>query len=102
LTFAIWSSSEVGWSVGLRTAMRSFLSMCRSVVLPALSRPRNKSLAFLFMRPSDDRTSKNQLTIHMMAVELGLPGSRGVIQHSRLMMGGLRARAAVKMQRVRG
>jgi hypothetical protein len=44
----------------------------------------------------------HQLTIHMMAVELGLPGSRGVIQHSRLMMGGLRARAAVKMQRVRG
>ncbi len=34
------------------------LSMCSSVVLPALSRPRNSSLACLFIKPSDARTSQ--------------------------------------------
>ena len=33
--------------------MRSSFSMCRSVVFPALSRPRNTSLPFLLARPEE-------------------------------------------------
>jgi hypothetical protein len=51
----------LGWRVGDRVASRSFLSMCRRVVLPALSRPRKRSLACLLRRPKEARTSQNQL-----------------------------------------
>ena len=34
--------------------------MCSSVVFPALSRPKNSSLACLLSRPSDDRTSQTR------------------------------------------
>lgn len=40
-------TSDVGYCVGWCCAKRSSLSMCISVVFPALSRPRNKILAFL-------------------------------------------------------
>jgi hypothetical protein len=56
---------ELMWQVyhsGVSTAEeRGTLSICRSVVLPALSRPRKRSLAFLLRRPNDARTSQNQL-----------------------------------------
>lgn len=41
-------TSDVGYCVGWCCASRSSFSMCISVVLPALSRPRNRILAFLF------------------------------------------------------
>lgn len=41
-------ASDVGYCVGWCCASRSSLSMCIRVVLPALSRPRNRILAFLF------------------------------------------------------
>lgn len=44
--------------LGCKTATRSFLSMCRSVVFPALSRPRKRSFACLLARPSEARRSK--------------------------------------------
>lgn len=59
-TLPMASSSEVGCSVGCSTATRSFFSMCSSVVLPALSRPRNSSLACLFARPRFARTSQTR------------------------------------------
>ena len=40
-------ASDVGYCVGWCCASRSSFSMCMSVVLPALSRPRNRILAFL-------------------------------------------------------
>lgn len=40
----------------------------RTVVLPALSRPRKSSLACLLARPSWASTSQNQSMIHMMVV----------------------------------
>lgn len=57
LTLPMLSSSEVGCRVGWRTATLSFLSMCSNVVFPALSRPRKRSLAFLFVSPREARTS---------------------------------------------
>jgi hypothetical protein len=48
----------LGCWVGLCCAMRSSLRRCRSVVLPALSRPRNKILAFLCARPASRGESK--------------------------------------------
>lgn len=41
----------------LNTNARLTFNMCSSVVLPALSRPRNRSLACLLRRPSEARTS---------------------------------------------
>lgn len=41
----------LGCNVGCRVANLSFFSMCKSVVFPALSRPRNRILAFLLTRP---------------------------------------------------
>lgn len=41
-------TSDVGYCVGWCCASRSSLSMCIRVVLPALSRPRNRIFAFLF------------------------------------------------------
>jgi hypothetical protein len=48
--------SVLGW----RTATRSFFSMCRSVVFPALSRPRKSSFACLLARPREARRSKTR------------------------------------------
>ncbi len=39
--------------------------MCKRVVLPALSSPRNKILADLFASPNDCKMSKNQFTINI-------------------------------------
>lgn len=47
----ITSSSNWGWRVGSCKIILSSLSMCNNVVLPALSRPKNKIRAFLFCRP---------------------------------------------------
>jgi hypothetical protein len=41
---------------------RSSFSMCSSVVLPALSSPKKRILAFLCARPNELRTEKNQST----------------------------------------
>ena len=41
----------------LNTNARLTFNMCSSVVLPALSRPRNRSLACLLRRPSEAKTS---------------------------------------------
>lgn len=46
--------------LGWRTATRSFFSMCRSVVFPALSRPRKSSFACLLARPREARRSKTR------------------------------------------
>eukprot|EP01043_Picozoa_sp_COSAG02_P072524 COSAG02_NODE_13701_length_1359_cov_2.315079_2_plen_193_part_00 len=46
-------SDVLGCCVGLCCAMRSSFSRCKSVVLPALSRPRNKIFAFLCARPAE-------------------------------------------------
>lgn len=35
-------------------------SMCSSVVFPALSKPKNRSLACLFISPRDERTSQTK------------------------------------------
>jgi hypothetical protein len=51
----------LGCRVGDKVASLSFLSICRRVVFPALSRPRKRSLACLLRRPKDARTSQNQL-----------------------------------------
>ena len=48
--------------LGCSTATRSFLSMCRSVVFPALSRPRKRSFACLLARPREARRSKTTWT----------------------------------------
>jgi len=48
---------ELGWRVGWRMAIRSFFSMCSRVVFPALSSPRNRSLACLLTKPREERTS---------------------------------------------
>jgi hypothetical protein len=45
------SSSEVGCKVGCNVAILSFFNMCKRVVLPALSKPRNNNLACLFHKP---------------------------------------------------
>ena len=39
--------------------MRSSFSRCKSVVLPALSRPRNKIFAFLCARPADETRARD-------------------------------------------
>lgn len=41
----------LGWRVGWREARRSFLSMCKRVVFPALSRPRKRIFPFLLLSP---------------------------------------------------
>jgi len=76
--FPIASSSEVGCRVGCKTATLSFyfrktsqymydtfewlfkhtFNMCKSVVFPALSKPRNSNLACLFKSPREARTSQ--------------------------------------------
>jgi hypothetical protein len=43
--------------LGYSTGARLTFNMCSSVVLPALSRPRNRSLACLLRRPSEARIS---------------------------------------------
>ncbi len=40
---------------------RRTFNMCNSVVLPALSRPRNRSLACLFSRPREARASQTSM-----------------------------------------
>ena len=42
----------LGWSVGTCCAIRSSLSICRSVVLPALSKPRNTNLPDFLYKPA--------------------------------------------------
>ena len=41
------------------------LSMCSRVVLPALSRPRKRSLACLFIKPREARTSQTAQVISL-------------------------------------
>lgn len=75
------------WMIGMwREPYRTF-NMCKRVVFPALSRPRNRSFACLLRSPSDARTSQtvngsvssyhdkwmvqlhiHQFTIHILAV----------------------------------
>lgn len=54
---------QVGHSkeISLRALQINTFNICKSVVLPALSRPRNKSFACLLRRPRDERTSQNHL-----------------------------------------
>jgi len=49
-------SDSLGCCVGLCCDRRSSLSMCSSVVLPALSRPRKRILAFLCAKPAQPRS----------------------------------------------
>ena len=66
LMLPIASSSEVGCQVGCRVASLSFFNMWSNVVLPALSRPRNKSLPCLFHSPSEDRISLTNNKYHLL------------------------------------
>jgi hypothetical protein len=49
------------------------LSMFMRVLFPALSRPRNRSLAFLLKKLNDDRTSQNQLRLTLAYALWGKP-----------------------------
>jgi hypothetical protein len=51
------SSSRYQYRKKNSTSNQLTFNMCSSVVLPALSRPRKRSLACLFNRPSEARTS---------------------------------------------
>lgn len=51
------NSSEVGCNVGCKVANLSFFNICKRVVLPALSNPKNNNLACLFHNPNDDNIS---------------------------------------------
>jgi hypothetical protein len=68
--------------LGCRTATRSFLSMCRSVVFPALSRPRKSSFACLFARPSEASRSKTkrvyQRRVPCEGIVMPIDGERAV------------------------
>eukprot|EP00923_Selenidium_pygospionis_P040837 GHVN01070681.1.p2 GENE.GHVN01070681.1~~GHVN01070681.1.p2 ORF type:complete len:116 (-),score=18.05 GHVN01070681.1:122-469(-) len=56
-------SRSLGWAGGMCCARRSSFSMWRSVVLPALSRPKNKIFALLDANPNQLIKSQNQLSI---------------------------------------
>jgi hypothetical protein len=55
--------------------VRVTLSMFINVLFPALSRPRNRSLAFLLSKPKDIRTSQNQLRLILAYALRGRPRS---------------------------
>lgn len=54
------------WVVGLSVATRLLLSMCSKVVFPALSKPKNNTLAFFLWNPmqiNPARKAKNDTQI---------------------------------------
>lgn len=52
----------LGWSVGRCWASLSSLSMCNSVVFPALSRPKKRSLPDFFHKPNHNMHSVSRFT----------------------------------------
>ena len=59
LTLSMESSSDVGWSVGVGWAILLSFNMCRRVVLPALSSPRNSNFPDFCHSPSWLRSEVN-------------------------------------------
>lgn len=70
----------LGWRVGCKVAKRSFLSIWSKVVLPALSRPKKRILAFLFMRPRKDDTLVRRGIVSCFNVYLLTQGWQNIIK----------------------